>query len=275
MGERNIAAATLVATLLACWAVPARAAQADELAAAEARAARAEQEAILARREVEALRERAAALAAQERAQAAEREVAQLRLALAQPQPPPAPPAEPAVDEPAPPPPAPPPVPPRGSQEFGGIEFGVGISFTLDIGSSDRIAEAELVNGIVRVKDENNGVARIMLESHYFFTPGGTGLFGTPAGQWGHGPFIAVQPGTDDIIQAIGAGWMWGFRRPVAQGGDTGQSFNIGVGIVVDPNTRVLGDGIVENQPLPAGETSIRYREEMQTGVVVLASFSF
>ena len=47
MGERNIAAATLVATLLACWAVPARAAQADELAAAEARAARAEQEHLL------------------------------------------------------------------------------------------------------------------------------------------------------------------------------------------------------------------------------------
>lgn len=162
------------------------------------------------------------------------------------------------------------------TQKFGGLEFGVGLSFTADVGTSDRVSDAELVNGIVRVKDENNGIARIMLESHYLFTPNRTSLFGVPAGRWGHGPFVAIQPGTDDIIQAIGAGWMIGFRRPApATGEDTGQSFNIGFGVVVDPNTRILGDGIVANQPLPAGETAIRYTEEMQIGALLLFSFSF
>lgn len=163
-----------------------------------------------------------------------------------------------------------------GTRQFGGLEFGVGISFTLDIGTSDRISDAELVNGIVRVRDENNGVARIMLESHYLFVQNRRGPFGTPSGRWGHGPFIALQPGTDDIIEAIGIGWMLGFRRPVPPDGeDTGQSFNLGFGIVVDPNTRILGDGIVANQPLPDGETAIRYQEQMQTGILALASFSF
>jgi hypothetical protein len=165
---------------------------------------------------------------------------------------------------------------PPGRQRFGGIEFGVGLSFTLDVGSSDRVRDAMLVNGVVRVKDEDNGVARIMLESHYFFTPHHRGLFGTPSQQWGHGPFVAIQPGTDNIIQAIGAGWMIGFRRPeLTPGENTGQSFNIGLGVVVDPNTRILGDGIRPNQPLPAGETEIRYTEEMQIGALLLFSFSF
>lgn len=158
----------------------------------------------------------------------------------------------------------------QAQQNFGGLEFGVGISFTLDIGTSDRVNEAELVNGIVRVTDEDNGRARIMLESHYFFTPNAS-LFGVAHKNWGMGPFVALQPGTDDIIEAIALGGMIGFRRP----GATTESFNIGVGVVIDPNTQVLGEGIIPNEPLPAGETEIRYKEEMQTGVLLLASFGF
>ncbi len=167
------------------------------------------------------------------------------------------------------------------TRPFGGINFGVGISFTLDLGSSDRVREAQLVNGVVRVTDERNGIARIMLESHYLFTPGydptpnavqpRNGPFDTYAGQWGHGPFIALQPGQDDIIDAVGLGWMIGFRRSLT----TTQSFNFGLGAVVDPNTRILGDDILPNQPLPPGETEIRFTNEMQTGLLFLTSFSF
>ncbi len=170
------------------------------------------------------------------------------------------------------------------TQEFGGIEFGAGFSFTLDVGTNDRISDAELVNGIVRVKDENNGRARIMLESHYFFTPTlkflnlenrapteeNGEIIDPGKKQFGIGPFFALQPGSDNIIEAIALGLMIGFRR-----GDTSESFNLGIGVVVDPNTKILGDGIVANQPLPAGETAIRFKEVMQTGVLVLASFSF
>ncbi|WP_423604173.1 hypothetical protein [Sphingomonas sp. MS122] len=176
-----------------------------------------------------------------------------------------------------------------GKQKFGGIEFGVGVSFTADLGSRDRIGEAMLdPNGIVRVKDENNGRARIMLESHYFFTPCGR-VFGinglgrnectiengrvksrAPA-SWGIGPFVALQPGDENVIEAIGMGFMIGFRKNP----ETTQSFNFGIGYVVDPNTRVLGDGVLQDQPLPVGETEIRYKETAQSGLLFLASFSF
>lgn len=157
-------------------------------------------------------------------------------------------------------------------QEFAGLKFGVGISTTFDIGENDRVSEAELINGIVRVTDKDNVRARIMLESHYFFEPKGPfRLTGTTADKWGYGPFIALQPGTDDIIEAIGFGGMVGFRRSK----DSNQSFNIGLGVVYDPNTQTLGPDIIDGQPLPVGETEVRFLEQDQVGILLLTSFSF
>lgn len=153
--------------------------------------------------------------------------------------------------------------------DFKGLKLGVGLSLTLDTGSNDRVDDAEVVGGLVRVKDEENARARIMLESHYFFLPQRSFL-GVSANDWGIGPFVAIQPGENDIVQAAGAGLMIGFRRP-----DSSSSWNIGVGLVYDPNTKTLGDGIVANQPLPPGETTVRYKERAQKGVVILTSFSF
>nr|GFD60909.1 hypothetical protein [Tanacetum cinerariifolium] len=75
----------------------------------------------------------------------------------------------------------------------------------------------------------------------------------------------------DDVIEAIGMGLMIGFRRDET----STQSFNFGIGLVVDPNTRVLGDGILANRALPIGETEVRYKEELQKGILFLSSFSF
>lgn len=176
--------------------------------------------------------------------------------------------------------------PATGRQNFGGLDLGIGLSFTADLGNIDRISKASVVAGTVRVDDQNDNRARIMLESHYFFTPCNFRLFGLRNGcdeaekgkfvarpkdaRWGIGPFVAIQPGTDNIIDAIGMGIMIGARR---EGGT--QSFNLGFGLVVDPDTRVLGDGIIANQPLPMGETDVRYRETSQKGFLILTSFSF
>ncbi|PTQ63627.1 hypothetical protein C8J45_105203 [Sphingomonas sp. PP-CE-3G-477] len=169
-------------------------------------------------------------------------------------------------------PPVDPGAPPGNDEDLGkfaGLKFGVGISFTLDSGDNDRVTEASLVNGVVRVDDEDNGRARIMLESHYFFTPDWqwTGL---QKGVWGVGPFVSLQPGTDNIIEAIGMGLMFGFRRSSGK-----ESFNLGFGMIADPNTRVLGDGVFADRPLPNGETEVRFKEEMQRGFLILSSFSF
>jgi len=108
-----------------------------------------------------------------------------------------------------------------------------------------------------------------MLESHYLFQ-GDHDIKGKP---WGWGPFVAIQPGTDETIDAIGLGMMVSFKRKSEA--DDSSSWNLGVAAVVDPSVKVLGDGINENRPLPAGETQIRFKETSQWGVLVMTSFSF
>lgn len=145
--------------------------------------------------------------------------------------------------------------------EFDKFGFGAGISFAWDLGDDKRIDSASVVDGIVRVDDEGNGLARLTLEAHYFFNKG----------WWGHGPFIAIQPGTDEVIDTIGAGWMVGFRKD--KSAET--SFNLGFGVVADPNVSVLGDGIEANSALPGTETSVRFKEKTKGGIMLIFSTSF
>lgn len=166
----------------------------------------------------------------------------------------------------------------NGTAKFGGLEFGLGVAFTYDLGHRDRIKQAQVVNNIVRATEVENLRARIVFESHYLFTPKGN-LFGLDNDgkdrrNWGLGPFVAFQGGTDEVIQAIGAGLMLGFRRQSDDPKAT-DSFNIGIGVMYDLSAQVLGDGILENQPLPPGETEVRYRNQSQSGLLVMTSYSF
>lgn len=139
----------------------------------------------------------------------------------------------------------------------------------MDVGKRSRIDKAEVVNGVVRATDVNNNVPRIVLEAHQFF---GFKDFLDP-GPVGWGPFVAIHSGSNEIIHAIGAGLMVGFRTSAILGasGSRRTSFNLGVGYIVDPNTKVLGDGIKENRPLPPGETQVRFKETTQGGIMFLA----
>ena len=156
------------------------------------------------------------------------------------------------------------------ARTFAGLNFGVGVSLTVDTGDRDRIDEATIVDGIVRAHKESNSRARVILESHYFFTPN-KDLFNVKAGDWGVGPFIGLQPGTDEIIEALGAGIMIGFKR----GGEKTSSWNLGLGVMVDPNVQVLGDGFDENRAPPGNETSVRFKEDSQVGILLITSFAF
>ncbi|KQM65359.1 MULTISPECIES: hypothetical protein [unclassified Sphingomonas] len=178
-----------------------------------------------------------------------------------------------------------------GRQKFGGIDFGIGVAFTYDLGNNERIKEATIVDNIVRVTRTENVRARLILESHYFFTPPSAAL-GNYSGafcdemkdypdqkedcdnrrkSFGIGPFMAIQPGTDNIIDAIGAGVMIGLRRRQ----ENSASFNIGIGILYDVNTQILGDGFVENQAPPGKETEVRFRRGSQSGLLIMTSYSF
>lgn len=160
-------------------------------------------------------------------------------------------------------------------RDFLGLNLGVGVALTVDASNRKPVVEsASVINGIVRVDEERNASARIILESHYFFKPEKEFWFGKlGADRWGHGPFLAVQPGDSEIINAIGFGWMMGFRR----GGesDSRESWNVGFGALIDPSARVLGDGIKKNEPLPQGETDVRFKTEAESSLLLIFSFSY
>ena len=156
----------------------------------------------------------------------------------------------------------------QNEREFAGISFGVGIGVTFT-SERERIEEAVLVDNamedgpqVIRATKKRNTTARILLETHYFFSPWHKNL--------GFGPFIAIQPGNEEIIEAAGAGVMMGLRRD-----DRAQSFNMGVGVLVEPSVKTLGDGQTDGEPLPAGESEIRFQEKAIYSLVIIGSFAF
>lgn len=157
-----------------------------------------------------------------------------------------------------------------GDDFFCKLNWGAGLGYVLDFEGKQRVGEAELVNGIVRISDEDDAKVGIMVETHVFFEPAfGSRQLNVRAGEWGVGPFVAAQLGNEDLIETVALGLMFGRRR-----GENG-SFNLGIGVAVDPNARVLGDGLEANAPLPAGETVLRYKEEAQYGLIIMTSFSW
>ena len=169
-----------------------------------------------------------------------------------------------------------------------GLNLGVGLSVTFDNGQDRRVESASLdENNIVRVDDEENSVTRILLEGHYFFPCDIRHLWKNKtwtdqainhsffSDRCGFGPFVAIQPGEDEIVDAAAIGLMVGFKYADWLDVTDNSSFNLGVGLVVDPDGRILGDDVEENEPLPTGETSIRFKEKQQYGWLLLVSFSF
>jgi len=156
-------------------------------------------------------------------------------------------------------------------RQFMGMGWGIGPSLTSDLGENDRVESASVDNrGIVRVENENNDIPRILLETHHFFVPDSSFLGLKDAGTWGWGPFVGVQTGSDETIDAFGAGFLLGFRNS-----DTASnSFNVGLGVIVDPDVQILGDGIEKNKKLRSGDT-LRFKEKSQWGVLLLFSFNF
>jgi hypothetical protein len=182
----------------------------------------------------------------------------------------------------------------NGTTPWGGLGWGIGLGANFDV-TGKRVGTATLVNNIVRVEDATSNVnVGFVLEAHYFlrnfFFSGndggreqacGTKLADLTCMQVAWGPFVAVQvgggtalPKPTDIATAYALGLMVGLRHPNMTTSPT-SSWNFGVGVRVDPNTRLLGDGIVANQPLPNQETAIRYKNEPRFGLMLLSSFSF
>ncbi|MEO0344985.1 MAG: hypothetical protein AAF229_01900 [Pseudomonadota bacterium] len=148
---------------------------------------------------------------------------------------------------------------------FFGTGWGVGVGAGFGRGP-DRINGAEIVNGVVRVTDDVTDSPRLFLEIHYFFGKGKAGR------KWGHGPFATVNFGANgsDTLTSFGAGYMVGFKRP-----ESSSSLNFGLGVSLDSNVMQLGDGISANQPLPDGESEIRFTKSSEPSIILLVSTKF
>jgi len=194
---------------------------------------------------------------------------------------------------------------PYDTASWAGLNWGLGIAADFDIGGT-RVANASIVNGIVRLNDTSSNVGvSFVLEAHYFLRdvlvpfskgPGGCAQTTTPGitpngyldyncNEFAWGPFVAIEvgggsssaPANNGPITAYALGLMVGMHHPRidASGKPDTTSWNLGIGLRIDPKAQVLGDGFVANQPPPLGETAIRYKTEPKAGVMLLSSFSF
>lgn len=165
-------------------------------------------------------------------------------------------------------------------REFQGISFGVGLAIFVpralsmnSLSKHEQVEEAELAgdpeSSVVRVSKKRGPSPRVVLESHYFVTCENLG-FEAKNCRWGVGPFVALQSGEDVLMPALGFGLMGGFRRR----GES-KSFNIGVGLAVEPKQRVLAGDLQMDQPLPPDETKIRYIEKTLLSWMIVGSFGF
>jgi|GEM_PF-1096698 len=130
-----------------------------------------------------------------------------------------------------------------GTTTWGGLGWGIGVAADFDIGGN-RVVDAQLVNGIVRVTDTTSNVSLgFVLEAHYFlreiYLPisGAIGPMKIPRGssdcpykqaiylcggtEIGWGPFVAIEvangtkskPSEDSTITAFALGLMIGFHH--------------------------------------------------------------
>jgi hypothetical protein len=151
------------------------------------------------------------------------------------------------------------------NSKFLGFNWGLGIGYELGLGPT-RVGDAEVVNNIVRVKEDATDGVRAVLEAHHFFE--------VSRGKIGIGPVAAVQLGSDGssaVSFALGAMIGWKDQDDKTSAG----SWNLGIAYDLSQGVKVLGDGITANKPLPAGETQIRYKTQSAGGLLVFFSRRF
>lgn len=144
-------------------------------------------------------------------------------------------------------------------------QFGIGLSVSAKLGRERSIEEAQLVNGIVRVTSERQVTPRLMLERHWYFDNDFSNK------HFRQGLFVGLSLlGERKIMDSVSVGWLVAFKP---NQGDKA-THNLGLGLAVEPYSRVLGDGIQKNQPLPVGESSIRYKETNRTAIVLFYTYT-
>lgn len=143
-----------------------------------------------------------------------------------------------------------------------GLGFGLGLGWTHNLGPR-RVDSVTVVNRIVRIDNERNDLVRFMPELHFWIDR-------WDEQRWSWGPFLTVAPGSR-IIDAVGFGLMMGYRPHQRDQ----YSFNLGIGGTLDLDARVLGDGLIANEPLPPRENTARTKYTTAAGLLILFSIGW
>jgi hypothetical protein len=149
--------------------------------------------------------------------------------------------------------------------EFMGLSWGLGFGFSFS--SDELVDDAEVVNGVVRMKSQKKQQPRAVMEMHKYFWCNK----GYTDGKRGCGPFIAVAATADDVLSGVGFGFMYGYKR----GADESGGFSVGVGAILDGNVKDLAEGFKVDQPLPPGETTVRFEDKARWSALVFATMTF
>ena len=130
------------------------------------------------------------------------------------------------------------------------------------------IKKADVINGVVRILDENETRPGLWLQTSYIFDGWGT--------KWSHpGLFVGVEVLEEsELIKSFGMGVHCTFRRSNNGSPSTDSAFNIGLGVYVS-KISVLSDGLIANSSLPTSYESAILKEKTAYGPMLNVSFSF
>lgn len=165
--------------------------------------------------------------------------------------------------------------------------FGAGIGAISSLGD-DRVEAAEVVNNVIVVTQDDDATLGPIMEAHalvfgvrnlwalrdrkgrLYVTSSkpceGAEVFPTVA----HGPFVAMQLDSDQLISALGVGWMVGFRMK-----QSNSSLNVGLAYTLENEAKTLADGFEEGKPLPSGQTAIQFHTGRGSALALVVSFGF
>jgi hypothetical protein len=132
---------------------------------------------------------------------------------------------------------------------------------------SNRVASANVVNGIVRVSnDQNISISVLSGITHFWPT-------NNPDVNWGifgAGGFNQSTGGAG-TFGAFALGGALDFEKAKINS----YPMDVYFGVTFTPNTQVLGDGIQANRPLPSGETEVRYKTTTAVGLLLAIGTHF
>ena len=159
-----------------------------------------------------------------------------------------------------------------GEKDFIGLKWGIGVGYSH--GFDEIVDEAEIIDGVVRVKKDLTEQPRVIFEFHNYrwcHRKGRSDGDDLPI-KTGCGPFAAVATRDDKVVSGVAAGWMYGWKTGT---GTDASGFSVGVGVILDSGGKVLGDGFKDGEAPPVGATEVLLKEKSVASGVIFFTRTF